>query len=858
MSEFIILNVDEADANRPVATVMPLNEGAGGSMHSLILLDPWLPGADLPAVASIEVDGDEGILESTSPILGAKVSVRGTVLTMTVPGSGGQQVAVSAAELGIDDSYLQQVAALGAKISDRLGLVERPGQPVMVVWCAPDGRAGWFRERRRKLRWARVTKGRRGFSIERLSADNRFVNPYSFAPLPEKVTRCAPRGHASMAEEGLSGWFDVSYRFVSDYLLPQDHPGLPALGAPLTIPGSSFKGAVRAIHEVLADGCLRVFRGGLLPVHREVSVNHREWTLAVVDEVDPVTGVVAQVIPCDQVIVIRSDHLLRHVPAAEVYSGLRLDLDVAAVGGLEFAIDTSDPKRIPPLMPEVGISRDGDWVIHLTDAKARSTDRPYYVAAGRVTTAQRPVDPGAWERFRDLAHGGADAVKARHDATPPTFQASPDTDGWPGYEVVFPPENGPDSGRVIGRRRATDGWLSKGDTVWVDIKRGPVTRIKPALLWRTQGEHKAGERVDSSLHPCTDPAELCASCAVFGSAEIQDVTAPRGSRNRDRESQQSYGSHVRFGRLVSDRPVTSRSVDLPPLATPKPSSGMFYLRHDHLTDAPLGNGKDPLAAQRPPGSSWGSALDGGSRPRRLAGRKFYWHGGQIDPHPRGVRRKENAGTQTRSGHLIPAGATVTGRVWFDNLSETQLGYLLAAVEPGLVLHDVDGGATSADRKPILENRAFAVHLGGGRSLGYGTAVPEIVEESLVVHTARSRYAGAAAPTSGVRDYVSIARRDRLGPDETPADAPEPWSALASILDQDRVPADRIWYPPARRWSQRTTGSRQAFNPAFDESYTFFSRYRGGGMGDLTRMQPMQPLPAATDPDQTLPIPGRRP
>ncbi|MGL5863152.1 MAG: hypothetical protein ACRCY9_18080 [Phycicoccus sp.] len=653
MSEFIVLNVDEVDANRPVVTVMPLNEGAGGSVHVLDLLDPWpreeWPEAALPVVASIEVDCDEGLLESVSPILRARVSVRGSVLTLTVPGTGFPRVEVSATDLGIDDAYLHQVAALGgAKISDRLGLVERPGQPVMVVWCAPGGRAGWFRERDakqaakavekgRNQRWARVRERRNSFSGERLSADDRFVNPYSFAPLPEKITKAGPRGHASMGADGLSGWFDVTYRFSSDYLLPQDHPGLPASGALLTIPGSSFKGAVRAIHEVLADGCLRVFRAGLLPVHREVSVNHKEWTLAVVDEVDPVTGAVAQVIPSDQVVVIRSDHLLRHVSAAEVYSGLRLDLDVAALGGLESAIDTADRYRIPPLRPEVDISKGGDWVIHLTDAKARRTDRPYYVAAGRLTTARRTVAPAAWDMFHELADGGADAVQARRDATPPTLQATPDADGWPGREVVFPHANGPDSGRVIGRRRATDGWLSKGDTIWVNIGGGPVTAIKPALLWRTKGQHPAGDRVHSSLHPCTDPNELCATCAVFGSAEIQDATTPRGSRNRDRESQRSYGSHVRFGRLVSDGPVTSRSIELPPLAAPKPSSGMFYLRHDDLSEAPLGDGEDPWAPRKHPGSYWGSALDTDGRPRRLAGRKFYWHGGQVDPHPRGVR-----------------------------------------------------------------------------------------------------------------------------------------------------------------------------------------------------------------------------
>lgn len=263
---------------------------------------------------------------------------------------------------------------------------------------------------------------------------------------------------------------------------------------------------------------------------------------------------------------------------------------------------------------------------------------------------------------------------------------------------------------------------------------------------------------------------------------------------------------------------------------------------------------------QPPHSYWGSALDNGT-PRRLAGRKFYWHG--ITPaerFPRHRRRKGNAESQCRTGHVVAAGTVCRGRVWFDNLDRVQLGLLLAAVEPALVLHDLDSGQTDERGRPVVAGRIFATHLGGGKPLGYGTVVPTVVPESLVVETAQSRYGAAPREVADVAALAEEARRARFGgqPDEAHRDdAPAAWYALASVLTEGRVPADRIWwYPPARPWSQRVSGEGEdaTFEKEFDESYTFFQTFRGGGIG---ARQPMQPLPRATDADQTLPIPEQR-
>lgn len=880
MPDFLVLRI----AKDGQAVVMPYADGRGGATRVLHLDDEGEPVSGLSLV-SLELQGDAGLVIDARDIEPARVAVERDQLVVSTSGA---EAKVPPAEIGIDDAHLSDVQALSAKREDRskLGLVTLRDNRVSVVWIEAGGAAGWLAERdlgrerkdRAKKRAARagaLRSQRDRFRPDTVRADDVFVNPYTFVPLPDVVTRSRPRGHASLGDDGLSGWFDVCYTFGTEYVLPQDHPGMPPDGAELEIPGSTVKGAVRSVHEVLAGGCLRVFQADLLPVHREVQVDHGKWMLAVVEDVDAVSGEVRSVLACEEVVWIESHHLLVRLAAGVIHSGMRVSLDQADTGEPSSAISSPQgPRRVlhkdvqVHAVDESGQAQtpNGEWVLHLTDPNARLQGKPYYAAAGRVGSVRRELEPGAWEKFRVLAEDGADAVKARRIARDAgrekpadTHNAMPGHPGWPGVDVVFPR-----NGATIGRRRATDGWLGRGDTVWVNAGRGQVNSLKPALLWRMKGASPAGERVDRSLLPCTDPDDLCPTCEVFGSAEVKDSTADRGrtadaGRRKRRESRQrSYGAHVRFSPLRSDGKVTSRATELPPLGSPRPGSGMFYLSHRHLDEQAR---DEAFAPQTHPLSYWGSALDRGV-PRRLAGRKFYWHGQDPQPFPRHVKRPGASETQTRTAHVVAAGTTCRGRVWFDNLTAAQVGLLLAAATPGLALDNLDGGHTAADRTAVLADRTFAVHLGGGRPLGYGTVVPSIADGSLTVHTAASRYAGQAPPTMTVADYMEAARQrcyEGRPYDGHPFDAPDTWRALASVLAVDRVPAERLWYPPARYWSQRTTNTRSGagFNETFDESYTLFSECRGGGMGDLKKMRPMEALPAATDVDQSLPIVPKR-
>jgi hypothetical protein len=269
-----------------------------------------------------------------------------------------------------------------------------------------------------------------------------------------------------------------------------------------------------------------------------------------------------------------------------------------------------------------------------------------------------------------------------------------------------------------------------------------------------------------------------------------------------------------------------------------------------------------------PLTHWGSADDLGSAgPRRIAGRCFYWHGwvpGDDErPYPRHESRRDGQSqapdTQGRDGHVVGPPLTLESRITFEGLTPAELGSLLAAVQPGLVLHDVDSGHRAEDGSPVVAGRAFATHLGGGKGLGLGSVRATVVEGSLHLDDACSRYAGGPRPRLTVADLIAAFR-----PFTDPERAPVTWRALASVLAEGRVPADRIWYPPGLPWSKRVRSKRirsqrvrsggREFDPQFDRSFDFFAKHRGGGIGARKDLG-LLPLPSALDPVQLLPILG---
>jgi len=655
---------------------------------------------------------------------------------------------------------------------------------------------------------------------------NAFINPYTFVPLPDKVKRGKPRGHAKAVEGGLTGYLDVEFAFRSPLMMPVDW-NIPeettATGTRIeervTVPGSSVRGAVRSLFEVISSSCLSILDPDYLPVHREHLGMHPEKQLAVVDEVDS-DGKVISVLPTSQVVWIRAEALWRLFGGAEgLRSGVRISFDENCIYPHNFGTEVNQMIREQLTSEgEPTLKKDGDWVVHVADAGAKSSHPAdhIYVAAGKLETTPIRLGERTWEDYRELCRYSADVTGGELASRAPAWDAQ----DWPEEPV-----NGR-SGTTIGKRRKSDGALAPGDSVWITMSKGGervVTGLTMSLTWRKLGEGPIRDRLpDESLLPCCDPDELCPACATFGFIEART----EGQRG-DQAEHNAYASHLRFGAFKTDAPVPLRLVLPPPTRSPRPSAGAFYL--EHLT-AEGENREAGVAEQGKPASHWGG-LRGRSGMRRIAGRKFYWHGQEPEdttPTPRQVRRahypKEGARDCQETRRWITEGTPVLkGRIHFENIDARQLGLLMLALEPREL----------AERAGITVNGELATHLGGGKGLGFGTAVGRIT--ATCIQDAAGRYRAGA-------ERVEV---DPCGAAMRVIDPDAPWiTGLVKALGTESVPADRIWYPTTGNFTQRGSDVQQK---KFDKSFEYYARF-SGGKNKKTRMRT---LPRIDDPIQYM-------
>ncbi|NNJ63618.1 MAG: hypothetical protein HKP61_22350 [Dactylosporangium sp.] len=267
------------------------------------------------------------------------------------------------------------------------------------------------------------------------------------------------------------------------------------------------------------------------------------------------------------------------------------------------------------------------------------------------------------------------------------------------------------------------------------------------------------------------------------------------------------------------------------MGAPNPGAGQFYLRCEDTRPAAK---KDDL-----PTREWGAKPDrlaaGNEVPARaVRGRKYYWH---ADPDrqevPRHVARPHQSNDSMAVERLLAEPGTVlTQVVTFDNLSEAELGSLLAALQPHSVLPPGAPGG-----------RSLRLHLGGGKPLGLGSCHASV--EDLRVWTAQSRY-GAAAPVDPDPDrYI----------ERFVASVPPPvsvsWTALGAVLAEDTVDPERVWYPPGEHWPDQESPDPKA-RKRFDEPFAFFTATSGMHL-EQDNSRSLCPLPDPAAADQTIPI-----
>lgn len=684
-----------------------------------------------------------------------------------------------------------------------------------------------------------------------------FINPYTFVPFPEIATpdayRRAPVGHAHLPEGRLSGRIDVELTARSPLLLRQVRRGetrkekdgagnerevhlFPrrvfdgdSTTKPVPfLPGSSLAGVTRSLHELLSGGCLRVFDEGFRPGYRDTAqARDDDWTLALVEK--PGTdGKPATLRLCDPVVWVPAPTLARVLGGARnVVTGARVT--VRGWETVEYGRGACGPVRRKEAAEDHLVGHGDDWAVLVTDARARKRFRSYFCAVGRLSGERAPVTDDAWHDFRAAVAGADDIRIDRGKGTLLRNQA--DT-----AEVRY--DYALRRGDLVGYRHKAHPKLFEGQVVWARVEgQGParmVGKLALSAIWRHDGWPAAGERVPDLLLSCQDADALCPTCRLFGSAATVEEdeeqgangTAGAGRGRRGASSQRAYRGHLRFS---DARPLGRpgvRQETLAPLGVPRPGAGQFYLTHREMRPRP----------HALPLREWGSRADQ-PEPRQLRGRKGYWLTGRHRERPLfRVRERVWESTMASTAEAVEAGARFVFRVHFAGLDPAELGSVLAALDPSLLLGEGTGYA-----------------VGGGRPFGFGCCTARIT--AWEVHDAASRYAGSAPPRLTPEQAVDAFRQ------QADRGVQGVWPAACAALTLDRVEPGQVWYPP----EQPLPPQGELTVDHLEAGFEFWRQSRGYQAQNST--DPFVPLPEVTDSDQTLDVrqsgqrgtgqPGRR-
>ncbi len=723
--------------------------------------------------------------------------------------------------------------------------------------------------------------------------ESRFVNPYTFLGLPKAVARDAPTGHDVAVDSGarptLSGIIVVDWELLTPLLLPRkaEEEGWVTRSGRVTIPGSSLKGALRSLHETLFNGCLRVVDDDFLPAYRVLpTTDTTQWKLGVVTE--SLDGTPTEITVCEKLVFVEATSLKAQYEEnakepGETQPLLPTSGDVlAAISGAEAttALDAGGQKR-REIRAVTGVKYVGaanyqthelpggrrrvrrdpsHRVLFVSDTNARTKTHiescdwaSCFWATGIIGERSLPVHEDVAQRFRRTCEGSDDQRRFRQPNADSTWR-NQTTYGrvswWPAAEgKCHNPDAASTDNQIrsravtpefkrmsipVANRAKASGLLHAGDVVWVLDDGAVITEISLALIWRRLGHIELAERLPGAQPnqpaptlPCRypyseDPNDLhyptglCPSCRTFGSADTSGATSGEGD-------QHSYSGHVRIGPARSHKKVKiGESFSMAPMGTPHPGAGMFYLKDRKRDD------------NRPVGdlpSQWGSHSDPPDDPRQVRGRKYYWHSDpqlqaehwtqDLKPEIR-PRYERRTGQQDQGKRqLVPAGTTFRQRISVDGLDRRLVMMLLAAIEPARILAPNDGHAN------------LAIHLGGGKPLGLGSARGTIVEAESVLHECGQRYRGGPRVDLSTLEFSDHFRADldRDGMLCTER------ATLRRILDIHGLGPwqHHVTYPGSGSW-------RSANSSSFFESYRFFSK--NSGRRDRDGSQPYAPLPVA--------------
>lgn len=704
--------------------------------------------------------------------------------------------------------------------------------PDVVSWVAETDREKTAKEREKQERRLLHRK-------QEIEEDSRhyFINPYTFVPLPlEPPRRKEPHGHHTLATVESEARFTgrITARLVARSPLLVRHVGSEAptvndvakaprtSGGQFFIPGSSLHGAVRSLHETLTGSCLRVFDPDFIPVYRDVAGGElrKGWDLGVVEEVDH-SGRPTRLIRCDETRWVPLTTLHRAMPhGGPVTTGQRFQL-------AETCFSKKNGRQVYQEEASATLDPNGEWVALVTDDNARQKEYPYYCAVGRMPDRATPValTDHAWQEYRQAAEGAKMSFTGEERPSFEAERARLDQPGTSLGDVIGSPKLARGKGRWFRPRP----WLHTGQVVWLGPSKGRlVDGIALSYLWRTRGQGSAGDRVPDGCHPCHDPASLCPSCRLFGSADVRDVSGYGVDRRL--AEQRSYRGHIRvLDAVMESGGVLDEPVVLPVVGSPRPGSGQFYLDDPQDTT-------EKLEYQKPR-NRWGTP--DARQPRRLRGRKFYWHTDPPTDERRGRWRAHDHAPQGDQAELVAAGSVYRLDVVFDGLTKAEIGSLVATLQPDRLF----ATQRPALPYPVTSDAEYAIHIGGGKPLGLGSC--QVRDLQVATDSIESRYLDAERPVLNPAELVADFVADR-------ADLAPLWQNLAAALHTGHVDSRIVSYPTALPWADdggTCSGKHQ------HEAFKWFQKTTGEELRDGKRQwqRPFVPLPSVTDITPALPV-----
>ncbi len=365
---------------------------------------------------------------------------------------------------------------------------------------------------------------------------------------------------------------------------------------------------------------------------------------------------------------------------------------------------------------------------------------------------------------------------------------------------------------------------------------GRVLDLYPVSLPRVWHQDTMADLLPQGLSPCSRSTSLdaheslCPACRVFGWVrELREEIGGQADRI------DAVAGHVRFTHgVVLESRNTALAVTptpLPVLGSPHPTCTEFYLReHDDFSDSRASRTPPDLSNQQsfpfPMYRNEEAVLRGRKFSRRRSATSPESHepavGGLTRPKDEhgtpGLRNKHN-----QTVYLLPKDMKFSFRVYFDNLSDPELGALLFALN--LTAPPAWQEAIPGDAAPLFHT------LGHGTRLGMGCCSIRILGvqlDAMDPDNPNCRYTAitdvvsappklsAETPRAAIHAFARSWRSLVTLPD---GDAAEEFKLILSeLLDMLRVCDGPVHYPNC--WPASMSGEVEYF-----DSFTWFMANR---------------------------------